>query len=206
MKHLDLNTFMMDVHQNAVSHGWWENQRTPGTIRSLFHCELSEAVEEYRKNEPDLYHKCAHGGICEYQNVHMGEFDCSKCTPELRKPEGAAVELMDFVIRVLDYLAHLNEAMPASMNTAQKLCNWALDDYQDDLERNLLELDVPDFADVLHDEVSLSSVMKNITYLTTACGLAMAWVEHRGLDPVEILLEKHRYNLTRSYKHGGKQC
>lgn len=206
MKHLDLNTFMMDVHQNAVSHGWWENQRSVGTIRSLMHCEISEAVESYRKNEPDLYHKCAHGGSCEYQRVDMGEFDCTNCTPSMRKPEGAAVELMDFVIRALDYLSHINEPLPQSMDTAQKLALWALDEFQDDLDRDVANLDVPDLADVLHDEIGLASLMHDITYLFTACGLAIAWVERRGMDPVEILLEKHRYNLTRPYRHGGKQC
>ena len=204
MKHFDLNTFMADVHQNARKHGWWDAPRSDGTIRSLMHSELSEALESSRKNEPLLYHKCAHGGVCEYQNVHMGEFDCAKCTPSMRKPEGAAVELMDFVIRALDYLASLNEALPASMNTAQKLADWALDDYQDDRNRNVLALDVPELVDVLHDEISLYSLMGNITYLTAACGLAMAWVEKHGLDPVDVLAEKHAYNLTRAYKHGGK--
>ena len=203
---LDLNAFMKDVHQNAVEHGWCDKPRTPGTIRSLFHCELSEAVESYRKSEKDWYHKCAYGGVCEYQDVHAGTFDCSQCTPELRKPEGVCVELMDFVIRVLDSLAQQNEMIPQSMNTPRKMMDWALDDYLDAEDRDVLTLDVPDIADVLHDEICLSSVMKNPTYLLTACGLAMAWVEHRGLDPAELLLEKHKYNLTRSYLHGGKQC
>lgn len=52
MKHLDLNTFMIDVHQNAIAHGWWEKESFAGTIRSLIHAELSEALEEYRETAP----------------------------------------------------------------------------------------------------------------------------------------------------------
>jgi NTP pyrophosphatase (non-canonical NTP hydrolase) len=29
--------------------------------------------------------------------------------------------------------------------------------------------------------------------------------EHYGIDLASIILEKHQYNITRSYKHGGKR-
>lgn len=122
------------------------------------------------------------------------------------KPEGIAVELMDAVIRIFDYLAKLGEVIPASMNTAQKLAEWSLDEYQDDQDRDVLKLDLPDLVDLVHDEVSLSSLLHDVTYLITASGLMMAWVYKQNIDPVMVLLEKHEYNKTRSYKHGGKVC
>lgn len=213
MKHLDINLFMQDVHQNAIAHGWWEKERTPGTIRSLIHAELSEALEEYRAGRPLAWHGCTNTnkvvpcenhGCSEYWG-YGGERNCAiGCMDP--KPEGIAVELMDFVIRIFDCLAKLDHTLAASMNTAQKLSDWALDDYQDDQARDVLALDLPDLVDLLHDEVSLSSVLHSETYLTTAAGIAMAWVEKRGMDPVDIILEKHRYNQTRPYKHGGKVC
>lgn len=199
---------MQEIHQNAVEHGWWEKPRTDGTIRSLLHCELSEAVEEYRAKRPMVWHECPyHPGACENQEVHINEdLHCEACSNTDRKPEGIAVELMDFVIRVFDYLAQIDFMIPASMNTEQKLVDWAVDDYQDEEGRDVLTLDVPDFADVLHTEIALSNVMRNVTYLTTAAGLAMAWVDKHGVDPVKVLLEKNEYNKTRPYKHGGKVC
>lgn len=208
MQHLDLNNFMQTVHQNAKNHGWWENERSAGTIRSLFHCELSEAVEAYRSHEPNHWHQCPNkkGEACEKMPVHDENLHCEACTPAMRKPEGVCVELIDFVIRALDYLGHKQFVFPQSMDTAAKLAAWSVDDFQSDEHENVLDLEVPDFADVLHDEIALSNVMKNITYLATACGLTFAWIEKRELDPVVLMLEKHHYNLTRSYKHGGKAC
>lgn len=207
MQHLDLNAFITEVHQNAIEHGWWDKPRSAATIRSLFHSELSEAVESYRKSEPLHYHLCPGSACaCEKQPVHeMENLHCEACTPADRKPEGGAVELMDFVIRVFDYLGQLNETFDYGIRTAEELAAYAVDDFQSDEVQDVLALDeLSDFADVLHDEIALSHIMHNITYLQTAAGLALAWVEKRGLDPVALLLEKHEYNKIRSYKHGGK--
>ena len=208
MQHLNLNDFMAEVHQNAVAHGWWEKERSAGTVRSLFHCELSEAVEAYRNHEPNHWHRCPHkkGAACETMPVHEENLHCEACRQDMRKPEGVCVELIDMVIRVLDYLGHKDFVFPQEMDTAEKLAAWSLDDFQSDEVETVTGLELPDLVDVLHDEISLAGVMKNITYLTTTCGLVFAWVEKQGLDPVTLMIEKHKYNLTRSYKHGGKVC
>lgn len=207
MQNLDLNQFMQDVHQNAVAHGWWEKERSAGTIRSLIHAELSEALEEYRADRPLMWKKCyLRQSPCTMDLC--SDFCHGQCKQVVlgKKPEGIAVELMDFAIRIFDYLAKLDWVIPASMSTAQRLAAWSWDEYQDDEDRNPVTLELPDLADVLHDEVSLSSTHHDETYLLTAAGLAMAWVEKQGIDPAELLLEKHEYNKTRPYKHGGKVC
>lgn len=88
-----------------------------------------------------------------------------------------------------------------SRNTVHKY--WLEhDDYSDVLSFNL-----PDFVDVLHTEVVLSGLMYNgDAYLVDAIGLVFAWLEHRGIIVENVLMEKHEYNRTRPYKHGGKVC
>lgn len=208
MKNLDLNQFMQDVHQNAIAHGWWEKERSAGTIRSLIHAELSEALEEYRSDRPMTWKQCTDD---DEPNTPCAKENCvdycnGTCDVDAMgsKPEGIAVELMDFVIRIFDCLAQKGWTLFAAVDTAQKLAAWSWDEYQDDEDRNPVNLDLPDLIDILHDEVSLSSTHHTETYLLTAAGLAMAWVDKRGIDPVDILLEKHEYNKTRPYKHGGK--
>lgn len=79
---MDLSKFQEEVHQVAVDHGWWEEERNIGEQIALMHSELSEALEEWRKGK-DL------------QYVYYVD---SK--PD--KPEGFPIELADCIIRILD--------------------------------------------------------------------------------------------------------
>lgn len=79
---MELNKFMIDVHENAKKHGWWDEPRTFGEVIALCHSELSEALEEYRNGRPTLWY--GDGG----------------------KPEGIVIELADCIIRILDYCGH----------------------------------------------------------------------------------------------------
>lgn len=76
---MKINNIVKKIHKNAVAHGWWDEERTFGEIVALCHSELSEALEEYRNGMPEIYY-------------------------EDGKPEGTAVELIDCVIRIFDYL------------------------------------------------------------------------------------------------------
>lgn len=75
------------AYENAVEKGFHSNpdgtpkERNVGEALCLIHSEISEAMEEYRKN-PDLKHK--------YYREKDG------------KPEGFVVELADAIIRIGD--------------------------------------------------------------------------------------------------------
>lgn len=44
-----MRVFAKEVHENAVNHGWYEEERSFAELIALCHQELSEALEEYRK-------------------------------------------------------------------------------------------------------------------------------------------------------------
>ena len=98
---LGLNHLAKEVHQNAKDHGWWDEERTFGEIIALMHSELSEALEEYRNGKPNIYFVRETSENIQFGSYPVNETDLSKLKGE--KLEGAAVELADCIIRILDY-------------------------------------------------------------------------------------------------------
>lgn len=57
-----LNNLAAAVHENAVAHGWWEQERELPEILMLCVSELAEALEEYRSGRPVLYFRAMLAG------------------------------------------------------------------------------------------------------------------------------------------------
>lgn len=108
-----LNQLATEIHQNAIEHGWWEKERELPEILMLCVSELSEALEEYRENRVDTWNQCFLEGEscsfvdmmnCPYSDMENGEY---RCDHRGEKPEGVYVEMIDCMIRILDYLGHV---------------------------------------------------------------------------------------------------
>lgn len=83
---MTINDWTILLHENAVKHGFWDEERPFSETVALCHSELSEALEEARSGKPMRYYNA--------DNVD--------------KPEGVAVEMIDCLIRILDWCGHEN--------------------------------------------------------------------------------------------------
>ena len=50
---MNFKDFEQEVYKNALDKGWWENPCPPAQEFALFHSELSESLDAYRKFEND---------------------------------------------------------------------------------------------------------------------------------------------------------
>nr|DAX67634.1 MAG TPA: NTP-PPase-like protein [Caudoviricetes sp.] len=201
---MDLNEFAKEVHANAVAHGWWETERDPAEIIALIHSEWSEALEEYRAGRPMVWHECMDEGQAPEDRPVVCEqcTDCyyygKECEHRGKKPEGIAVELIDGCIRILDFAAH--EKVSLEFGSIEPL--------QPTPPKLIADLHYyTSYA--LNDVGKYGKIVEHYfipKWLGVAVYEALRFIHVQGIDPEKIMLEKHEYNRTRPYRHGGKKC
>lgn len=206
---IDLNEFAKEVHANAVAHGWYDGgERTETEIFANIHSEWSEAFDAYAHGLPWYYHHCGDPAtkdvICENLEKCYSRkigWDGDHCFMRNKKPEGIAVELIDGVIRILDYAGYL-----AKKGISADLCRPI--GYKEAEEEKVRSKDFCDNICTLHDFTSYTMEDHENGRYNRGLGLmifyAFTMVDMAGLDPEAIMLEKHEYNKTRPYRHGGK--
>lgn len=173
---IDLNKFAKEVHENAVKHGWWDAERSFGEVIALIHSELSEALEEYRNGHKPTETYYSNGG----------------------KPEGIPSELADVVIRVLDWCGHekieIDETFIAFNLEILKRLNGD----------GKPTLTFAEGISAIHTGVSNWYQNRENDFETSVVSGVYSIACDYKIDLESSLLEKHEYNKTRPYKHGGK--
>lgn len=200
---MTLRDLVKMVHDNAKAHGWWETDREFYEICALIHAEWSEALEEARAGRPMVWNLCNLDGetVCERGKVKASSIcNCGNCVYHHDKPEGFAVELIDGVIRILDWIGSINTLLP--LYTIDGIRAEA-----HDCARETEDFSEAKIVNTLHNWISgmySKTPAERVEIAITIVGIVLNWIAARGLDPMAILLEKHRYNTTRPYKHNKK--
>lgn len=207
-KTMSLAAVAREIHENAVAHGWWEGEREIDEIYALIHSEWSEALEEARAGRPDVWHLCTAEdriGMCHAGADCIVHMDVA-CVHREPKPEGTCVELIDGVIRILDYLGYAGGAEEYADGTP----DWYFAMFGPEGEEwthKVQALSAGALVKRLHSETAKAGDRASgdemyADNLLEAATIAWQWIKGRGLDPMELLIEKHEYNKTRPYKHG----
>ena len=178
-----LTEFAKEANDNAVQHGWWDGERDNRELIALIHDELSEALEEYRCGRDLVW----------YDEKKPG------------KPEGIAVELIDMVIRIADFMGHFGLKFGFCDKIAWLSCETdsapvLIAKLHSILGGLMQEGDIDWATGEIQSEDQVADA------LTEMCCIAFDWLYPRGIDPWELLKEKHEYNKSRSYRHGNKLC
>ena len=83
---MHLTEYIKEAHKIAKDHGWWDRRRDEPECILLVHCELSEAVEEIRHDNP---HKTEE----EVADVFIRLFDmCAVFHPNIEEAIQAKME------------------------------------------------------------------------------------------------------------------
>lgn len=99
---MEINELTKRIHNINKQKGFWEKERPFSEVVVLCHSELSEAFEEYRHKE-----HLPNGGMYYYSDA-AGEKYEKLDAEKTYKPEGMASEMIDEIIRILDWCGSEN--------------------------------------------------------------------------------------------------
>lgn len=192
-KRPDLNLLSMEVHANAVRHGWWESNPSYEHCFALVVCELAEAIEADRKDN-----KADRLGfellMAEWNDPAEREADPKQYQYELKVAfetnlkDTVGDELADTVIRLLDLagaygydLLHCGAIVGCIHNSRAFTENvWEIVQVLTDRRMSVKE--------------RIVSGIVAVEILATAYDIDLWW----------HVQAKMRYNHSRPYKHGKK--
>lgn len=190
----------------AVEHGWWEDERPLVDLIMLMVSEVSEAIEDYRKNHApnEMWFMLTHseGGVEMSVRGNPGD-----------KPCGIPSELADLVIRIADTVGRLDDT---SKPLPYKLSETEGDAFTLDLSA------IPPLKGTFMEGLfkATSCVVRSMyeqadgtlipqfdfrAYLRCAVLRTFALARQFDIDLVSAIELKTAYNRTRPYKHGGKK-
>ena len=205
-------------YSQAVKHGWWDGgdgcgkpgcnhaSRSPLEIQALLDSEVSEFVEEVRDNKPAIYMNKERALDSEGRGPKDEGFVTYDAMP---KPEGASVELVDYLIRLGDYFGFRGWSLAVAASVTTEDIVMQVDEKIADFfhfEKSL------EFAAILHRFTSKFGEIAEeggrdedaADFLRFAFGAILWYFSYMGWDFEDTFKLKFIYNQRRPYRHGGK--
>lgn len=172
---IDLNEIGRRQYDIAKDKGFYDPLRTDEETVCLFYSEVVEAFESYRKKEEPFF-----------------------MSPE-GKPEGWAVELIDIVLRILDYLC--SQGRWIDNDIALKVIE------EKAVSGKFSEIPFLTIHCIFRiNETYCDGKIINLNILIDVILDIFAFLILHKQPIAEIIDAKIEYNRTRPHRHGGKRC
>lgn len=161
-----------ELHASAKDKGFWSVENATECALANMHCELSEAIQADRMSMP------------------MVEIERDGA-----KPEGVAVELADFVMRVMDFAANMGVRIraPRAHGTMSRI---PLPRLVLRMHQSVTEIVVCTIVPGKYSPTRIADVCNAMISAVNA------WLEVNGVSLESVIMLKHEYNQTRPALHG----
>jgi hypothetical protein len=177
-----INDLAADIYANAKSKGWWDDARSERSVRALIVSEHSETLEAFRDDEPHVWFKPPLDKALRSHWLGLASNG--------HKPLGLGMELVDGLIRALDWIGGNGHAFGAAEIKMMQVHREPPPDV----------ISVPDQVDWLTEVLFKEGIWRG--YVMAVLGIARV----NGIDAWECIKIKHFYNKTRPHRHGGKRA
>lgn len=97
-----LKNWAADIHRLAKEKGWYDKPISDLEFHALVHGEIAEATEEVRAGTPPIYQCKSYRAHHEIREMLPTDEGWDKNI----KPEGRAIELVDVIIRIIDWFEY----------------------------------------------------------------------------------------------------
>lgn len=186
-----LNDIRDEAYAIAKSKGWHppDDPATAEDRIALMISELSEALEEYRRNvDPKLVY---------FADAKPDDVSLLDWCAAGHKPEGIGIEFADVIIRIGDFAGrHDLDFEDAALTPADGVWHKSFGSRFCEIARTLLM--VSDYCD---DDL----IVGTRHFFCHAAQRVAAWADSLGIDLEECIRLKTAFNRTRPERHGGKK-
>lgn len=196
---IDLNSYRDRVYQNAVNHGWHEEERSDEHWLCLVVSELMEAVEADRKSkyaDTQVFNYIMEDNLMNLK-LYGEKFDIAFSVAfEEHIKDSVQDELSDACIRLLDLAGlrnlDLGEADIEDLKCSEGFFNWTFTESMFYMVGNIADLEYKD------SESTCSFVNANLREILSYC------LQH-NINIFWFIDQKMKYNESRPFKLGGKK-
>jgi hypothetical protein len=198
IKAKQINKWVKKAYDNAVKHGWHEEEKSNAHWLMMVCTEVAEAIQADRKGN------------------YMDELDKEGLKTVLINDNGGSLfnkyysdtiegkvesELADICIRVFDLMGVCNILAKNGFSTSNSEVKYAK---QYSFTENALIVTRTIVSCTLNPSIRVKAEMFYVLY-ESILSFVFEWAEALGINLVQHINLKMRYNETREYHHGGKK-